>query len=254
MKRLSLTATLVVLGWMATNVAVLGQAGKDKRAGGNSGRTDTGTRPAPVPKGGSKMNHWTKGQKLGTAKKVDSQGKTVEALRIEGKQKLDDAQNKALGKLIRGAPLEGADQKSLSVALASPMNNLSEELRNFIREGLERERLDQVCRKLHVQNDTGELLLVSVQYFTTTENKTRRWFPGDPEKAGDALTYTIKPNQTAELIHEDGTVCASRVRLWAKSAKHEWLEYKDKDLLLNRANDNKASLKNPEEPFVFSFR
>jgi hypothetical protein len=74
----------------------------------------------------------------------------------------------------------------------------------------------QTKRYLRVSNQTGETLLVNVQW----------------AEINQPLTWTIKPDQITYLAINDVPLAASQVRIWASSEKNLWNTYKDADLVL----------------------
>jgi len=74
----------------------------------------------------------------------------------------------------------------------------------------------QSLRYLRVSNQTGETLLVNVQW----------------AEINQPLTWTIKPDQVTYLAINDVPLAASQVRIWASSEQHLWNTYKDEDLVL----------------------
>jgi hypothetical protein len=127
---------------------------------------------------------------------------------------------------------------------------------------LNRDKLDQVCRELIVRNAAGERLTVCVQYFTkvsqTVNGQTirwRQWYPGDPELArAKPIESVLEPNEITNLFDGDWPIRASRARLWAKSDKREWPDYKDLDLELNvDPKTGTFNLANPNKPYIYDF-
>jgi hypothetical protein len=109
-------------------------------------------------------------------------------------------------------------------------------------------------RYLRVKNDTKEKLAVFVQYETATETQGWSWFPKAPGQ-DQAVTYTLAPGQELDLAHQDWTINARRVRLWAQGQSGaEFNEFRDQDLwLVDMANGERAYQAPEGETFAFSF-
>jgi len=91
----------------------------------------------------------------------------------------------------------------------------------------------QTRRYLRVSNQTGQTLVVNVQW----------------AEINQPLSWTIKPDQVTYLAINDVPLAASQVRIWAQSDRRQWNTNKDEDLVLVPAPYRSDSL----DTFTYTF-
>lgn len=105
---------------------------------------------------------------------------------------------------------------------------------------------------VRVVNNSPDELTVHLVYHTKTTSGSWKWFPDTPA-VGKSVTYTFAPGESGVLFHDEWKVNADRIRLWAVSDSHHWLDYRDRDLVLSPGGDY-LSKDGEFETFSFTFR
>jgi hypothetical protein len=101
------------------------------------------------------------------------------------------------------------------------------------------EAVKQTQRLLRICNATDRSLRVHVQYRTMLDNGSYAWLPANPADSQEAVSFRIAAGETLDLARDGARIAASRVRLWAQSARGTWTGYRDKDLwLVPEADEN----------------
>jgi hypothetical protein len=92
------------------------------------------------------------------------------------------------------------------------------------------EETRQTRRYFKIRNGTNEELTVSLQYYTQDERGGWAWYPADPSRSQEAISFKIGPGVETFLAHNNWRINASRARIWAVTpsnytwpAKDFWL-------------------------------
>jgi hypothetical protein len=82
---------------------------------------------------------------------------------------------------------------------------------------------------------------IYVKYHAVDQNGNWNWFPSGLDDS-NAIAFDLAPGQPVELWDGDWHVYADRARIWAVSedGQHQWVCYKDNDLLLVSEQDDQG--------------
>jgi hypothetical protein len=157
---------------------------------------------------------------------------------------VNSQQQQALNNALSGNALSADDRAALTSLLTDGRVNLTPDQRATLNEILN-EDADQLQpfyeRTLTVRNNTSEKLHVWVQYRTKAESETWQWLPANPKESGRAVSLSLNPGESADVLDGEAVVSASRVRIWASTASgKEWVKYQDRDFwLVSATGDGK---------------
>lgn len=73
----------------------------------------------------------------------------------------------------------------------------------------------QYERRLRLRNNTGEKMMVRVQYYTRDEDGKWGWLPAGPGETDEAIEIVLGAGKSVDVEAEEEGIHASRIRIWA---------------------------------------